>query len=177
MSRYAVATCAAVLVTTIALVSAQNPPPQTTPQAGAAATGGRQGGRGPQQPPRMPPPEFFSKNTPKDLVEFELMTWPEVYRAIHEQGKTVALIYFGGTESRGPQNVNGGHTLMGRANRQTDRAQTGQCDRAAGHPVLAEHRQRADDGHAGTDVRDSGGALRADRGTGDRDGLHNGRHP
>ena len=114
MSRYAVATCAAVLVTTIALVSAQNPPPQTTPQAGAAATGGRQGGRGQQQPPRMPPPEFFSKITPKDLVEFELMTWPEVYRAIHEQGKTVALIYFGGTESRGPQNVNGGHTLMGR---------------------------------------------------------------
>jgi creatinine amidohydrolase len=49
-------------------------------------------------------------------VEFDLMTWPEVYRAIHHEGKTTALIYFGGTESRGPQNVNGGHTIMGRAN-------------------------------------------------------------
>lgn len=50
-----------------------------------------------------------------DLVEFEMMTWPEVKRAIHEQGKTTALVYNGGTEQRGPQNVNGGHTLMGRA--------------------------------------------------------------
>jgi creatinine amidohydrolase len=50
-----------------------------------------------------------------DLVEFEMMTWPEVKRSIHEQGKTVALVYNGGTEQRGPQNVNGGHTLMGRA--------------------------------------------------------------
>jgi creatinine amidohydrolase len=52
---------------------------------------------------------------PTDLVEFEMMTWPEVKAAIHEQGKTVALVYNGGTEQRGPQNVNGGHTLMGRA--------------------------------------------------------------
>src|SRR2546430_1512754 len=29
-------------------------------------------------------------------------------------GKTTALVYTGGTEQRGPQNVNGGHTLMGR---------------------------------------------------------------
>ena len=49
-----------------------------------------------------------------DLVEFDMMTWPEVRRAIHEQGKTMALVYNGGTEQRGPQNVNGGHTLMGR---------------------------------------------------------------
>ena len=48
------------------------------------------------------------------LVDFEMMTWPEVKQAI-EQGKTTALIYNGGTEQRGPQNVNGGHTLMGRA--------------------------------------------------------------
>jgi hypothetical protein len=47
-------------------------------------------------------------------VDFELMTWPEVEHAI-EQGKTTALIYNGGTEQRGPQNVNGGHTLMGHA--------------------------------------------------------------
>jgi creatinine amidohydrolase len=48
------------------------------------------------------------------LVEFELMTWVEVKNAIHEQGKTTALVYNGGTEQRGPQNVNGGHNLMGR---------------------------------------------------------------
>ena len=47
------------------------------------------------------------------LVEFELMTWPEVKAAL-EAGKTTALVYTGGTEQRGPQNVNGGHTLMGR---------------------------------------------------------------
>ena len=51
----------------------------------------------------------------KPLVDFEMMTWPEVKKAIHEQGKTTALIYNGGTEQRGPQNVNGGHTLMGHA--------------------------------------------------------------
>ena len=48
------------------------------------------------------------------LVEFEMMTWPEVKAAI-AAGKTTALIYTGGTEQRGPQNVNGGHTLMAKA--------------------------------------------------------------
>jgi creatinine amidohydrolase/Fe(II)-dependent formamide hydrolase-like protein len=48
------------------------------------------------------------------LVDFEMMTWPEVKTAL-EQGKTTALVYNGGTEQRGPQNVNGGHTLMGHA--------------------------------------------------------------
>ncbi|HEY1336387.1 MAG TPA: creatininase family protein [Bryobacteraceae bacterium] len=47
-------------------------------------------------------------------VDFEMMTWPEVKKAM-EAGKTTALVYNGGTEQRGPQNVNGGHTLMGRA--------------------------------------------------------------
>lgn len=46
--------------------------------------------------------------------DFEMMTWPEVKKAI-ESGKTTALVYNGGTEQRGPQNVNGGHTLMGHA--------------------------------------------------------------
>ena len=46
-------------------------------------------------------------------VEFEMMTWPEVKQAL-AAGKTTALVYNGGTEQRGPQNVNGGHTLMGR---------------------------------------------------------------
>jgi creatinine amidohydrolase len=48
------------------------------------------------------------------LVEFEMMTWPEVKAAL-AAGKTTALVYTGGTEQRGPQNVNGGHTLMARA--------------------------------------------------------------
>jgi len=47
-------------------------------------------------------------------VEFAMMTWPEVKQAFAE-GKTTALVYTGGTEQRGPQNVNGGHTLMGQA--------------------------------------------------------------
>ena len=48
------------------------------------------------------------------LVEFEMMTWPEVKQALAD-GKTTALFYTGGTEQRGPQNVNGGHNLMGKA--------------------------------------------------------------
>src|SRR4051812_15835379 len=47
-------------------------------------------------------------------VDFGMMTWVEVKKAI-ASGKTTALIYNGGTEQRGPQNVNGGHTLMGQA--------------------------------------------------------------
>jgi len=50
----------------------------------------------------------------KPLVDFEMMTWPEVKQAM-AQGKTTALVYNGGTEQRGPQNVNGGHTLMAHA--------------------------------------------------------------
>lgn len=50
----------------------------------------------------------------QDPVEIELMTYPEIYSAIHEQGKTTVLIYNGGTEQRGPHAVLGGHTLMAR---------------------------------------------------------------
>ncbi len=57
---------------------------------------------------------YAQTKKPPSLVDFEMMTWPEVKQAI-EQGKTTALIYNGGTEQRGPQNVNGGHTLMGHA--------------------------------------------------------------
>jgi creatinine amidohydrolase/Fe(II)-dependent formamide hydrolase-like protein len=54
----------------------------------------------------------LSKNPPKGpLVEFDKMTWPEVKQALAD-GKTTALIYTGGTEQRGPQNANGGHTFM-----------------------------------------------------------------
>ena len=48
------------------------------------------------------------------LVEFEIMTWPEVKQAMAD-GKKTALFYTGGTEQRGPQNANGGHNLMGKA--------------------------------------------------------------
>src|SRR5580698_7779921 len=51
----------------------------------------------------------------KPVVEFELMTWAEVKHAIHEEGKTTVLVYNGGTEQRGPQNVTGGHNLMAAA--------------------------------------------------------------
>ena len=50
----------------------------------------------------------------KTLVDLEMMTWPELKQAIQD-GKTTALVYNGGTETRGPQNVNGGHTLMAHA--------------------------------------------------------------
>ena len=43
-----------------------------------------------------------------------MMTWVEVKDAI-DHGKTTALIYNGGTETRGPQAVNGGHTLVAHA--------------------------------------------------------------
>jgi creatinine amidohydrolase/Fe(II)-dependent formamide hydrolase-like protein len=50
----------------------------------------------------------------QDRVDLELMTWVEVKAAI-AQGKTTALVYNGGTETRGPQAVNGGHTLVAHA--------------------------------------------------------------
>ena len=51
----------------------------------------------------------------QDEVEIEMMTYPEIYSAIHEHGKTTVLIYNGGTEQRGPHAILGGHTLMARA--------------------------------------------------------------
>ena len=60
------------------------------------------------------PPASAAASGSKAVVEFELMTWPEVKDAL-AAGKTTALIYTGGVEQRGPQNVNGGHNIMGRA--------------------------------------------------------------
>jgi creatinine amidohydrolase len=57
---------------------------------------------------------FVAAAQTKPPVDFEMMTWPEVKHAL-EAGRATALIYNGGTEQRGPQNVNGGHTLMGHA--------------------------------------------------------------
>ena len=67
-----------------------------------------------QTKPAKPAPAKSAAVAKQPLVEFEMMTWPEVKAAI-EAGKTTALIYTGGTEQRGPQNVNGGHNLMARA--------------------------------------------------------------
>jgi creatinine amidohydrolase/Fe(II)-dependent formamide hydrolase-like protein len=47
-------------------------------------------------------------------VDWEMMTWPEL-KAARDSGKTTVLVYNGGIETRGPQNVNGGHTLMAHA--------------------------------------------------------------
>jgi creatinine amidohydrolase len=83
-----------------------------------------------------------SKPAPKanpPLVEFEMMTWPEVKKAIAD-GKTTALVYNGGTEQRGPQNVNGGHTLMGR---DTVRAIALKLGNAIAAPVLPFSPNRA----------------------------------
>jgi creatinine amidohydrolase/Fe(II)-dependent formamide hydrolase-like protein len=74
-----------------------------------AACSGHSGSPAVESTPALAP---STRNEP--LVEFEMMTWPEV-KAAMAAGKTTALIYTGGTEQRGPQNVNGGHTLMARA--------------------------------------------------------------
>ena len=89
---------------------AQTPPPAAAPAAKPAATAARQ-----------------------PNVEFEMMTWPEVKKAL-ESGKTTALFYTGGTEQRGPQNVNGGHTLMAKA---TVKAIALKLGNAIAMPVLA----------------------------------------
>jgi creatinine amidohydrolase len=49
-----------------------------------------------------------------DRVDMELMTWVEIKDAL-AHGKTTALIYNGGTETRGPQAVTGGHTFVAHA--------------------------------------------------------------
>ena len=80
------------------------------------------------------------------LVEFEMMTWPEVKQAI-AAGKTTALFYTGGTEQRGPQNVNGGHNLMGKA---TVKAIALKLGNAIAMPVLPYTPNNASDKLPGT---------------------------
>jgi creatinine amidohydrolase/Fe(II)-dependent formamide hydrolase-like protein len=48
----------------------------------------------------------------KPVVEFEMMTWPEIKHAIQDEGMINVIVYNGGVEQRGPQNVSGGHNLM-----------------------------------------------------------------
>jgi creatinine amidohydrolase len=51
------------------------------------------------------------ENAREAQVQIELMTYPEIYAAIHEQGKTTVLVVNGGIEQRGPHAVLGGHSL------------------------------------------------------------------
>jgi creatinine amidohydrolase/Fe(II)-dependent formamide hydrolase-like protein len=53
----------------------------------------------------------MKKAAASDRVDLGLMTAYEVRDAL-ANGKTTALIYNGGTETRGPADVNGGHTLI-----------------------------------------------------------------
>src|ERR1700733_8681567 len=43
---------------------------------------------------------LYGQTAQKPLVEFDMMTWAEVKKAIHEEGKTTVLVYNGGTEQR-----------------------------------------------------------------------------
>src|SRR6266480_1461095 len=70
----------------------------------------------------------------QEQVEIELMTYPEIYSAIHDHGKTTVLIYNGGTEQRGPHAVLGGHTFMAR---RTAEAIARRLGNALVAPVLA----------------------------------------
>ncbi len=56
---------------------------------------------------RTPGPVPFNNQR----VDLEMMTWVEVKDAI-DHGKTTALIFNGGSETRGPQAVIGGHTFV-----------------------------------------------------------------
>src|SRR5256885_16958607 len=51
----------------------------------------------------------------QEQVEIELMTYPEIYSAIHDHGKTTVLVDNGGTEQRGPHAGFCGDTLTARA--------------------------------------------------------------
>jgi creatinine amidohydrolase/Fe(II)-dependent formamide hydrolase-like protein len=70
-----------------------------------------------------------------------MMTWSEVNHAIHDEGFTNVVVYNGGTEQRGPQNVNGGHNLMARA---TARAISLKMGHTLFAPVLAYSVNKAD---------------------------------
>ena len=98
------------------------------------------------------------------------MTWPEVKVAL-EAGKTTALIYTGGTEQRGPQNVNGGHNLMAR---ETVRAIAVRLGNAIALPVLPytpNNASAAAPGHDRPDQRAARRDPRAPQRAGDRDRL------
>jgi creatinine amidohydrolase/Fe(II)-dependent formamide hydrolase-like protein len=79
-------------------------------------------------------------------VEFEMMSWSEVRQALQD-GKVNAIVYNGGTEQRGPQNVNGGHNLMAR---ETARAIALKLGNAIVAPILNYSPNEADPKLPGT---------------------------
>jgi creatinine amidohydrolase len=90
---------------------------QTTPSPSAAPAGPPQGGQGygTQGYRTSPPPNpalIKEANPPKDVVDIELLTWPELYKKVHEEGKITAIVFNGDTEQRGPQDVIGGHSFI-----------------------------------------------------------------
>src|SRR3989441_13322640 len=85
----------------------------------------------------------------QEQVEIELMTYPEIYSAIHDHGKTTVLVYNGGTEQRGPHAVLGGHTVMAPANCPLVGGKTGECPVGAGRAVLAQPPRGGGSGKAG----------------------------
>lgn len=80
-------------------------------------------------------------------VEFGMMTWAEVNHKIHDEGFINAIVYNGGTEQRGPQNVNGGHTLMAE---ETARAIALKMGHTLVAPILAYSPNKADAHLTGT---------------------------
>lgn len=108
--------------------------PSLEAQGGRGDSTGARGGRGGRGRGPAVPATGEALPSTTGLVELEMMTWPEVKRAVHDLGKTTALVYNGGTETRGPQNVNGGHTLMARA---TVKAIAQKLGNAIAAPVLA----------------------------------------
>src|SRR2546428_12752805 len=71
----------------------------------------------------------------QEQVEIELMTYPEIYSAIHDHGKTTVLVYNGGAEQRGPPAGFCGHTVIGPATAPPVGRRTGDVPWGAGGPV------------------------------------------
>jgi creatinine amidohydrolase len=99
--------------------------------------------------PAFPPvaAKYISKTAPRDVVDFDQLTWPELYRAIHEQGKTTVIIFNGGNEQRGPQGIVGGHTIIAH---DTADAIARKLGNAIVAPVLPFSPNRADINKPGT---------------------------
>ena len=57
---------------------------------------------------------MFAQTMMQPNLEIEMMTWAEIKKAVIQDGFVNVVIYNGGVEQRGPQNVSGGHNLMAR---------------------------------------------------------------
>jgi len=55
---------------------------------------------------------MFAQTMMQPNLEIEMMTWAEIKKAVTQDGFVNVVIYNGGVEQRGPQNVSGGHNLM-----------------------------------------------------------------